>query len=86
MPPTDGNVALYRQIKGVAIRLNIPVTSEIRAGVSDANLIAAEGVPVVDGLGPIGGRDHSEDEYMIKASLLERTLLFSHVLVSMKNH
>ena len=50
---------------------------EFRFGVSDANLIADEGAPVIDGLGPVGADDHSENEYMIEKSLLERTLLLA---------
>ncbi len=77
MPESPGNRALYETIREVASELQIPVKSEFRQGVSDANMIAEVNVPVVDGLGPIGARDHSEDEYMVKESLLSRTTLLA---------
>ena len=33
-------------------------------GASDGNYIAALGVPTLDGMGPVGGYDHSPDEYL----------------------
>ena len=44
-------------------------------GVCDGNNIAACGVPVVDTMGARGGAIHSEDEYLIVASLAERAQL-----------
>jgi glutamate carboxypeptidase len=56
------------------------VVPEHRQGVSDANIIARAEIPVIDGLGPIGGNDHSPEEYIIKRSLMDRTRLFAHIL------
>jgi len=80
MPQSEENIRLYNRVKSIADSLGIPVRPELRYGVSDANLIADENIPVVDGLGPMGGKDHSEDEYMIKSSLLQRSILLSCVL------
>jgi len=44
-------------------------------GVCDGNNIAACGVPVVDTMGARGGAIHSEDEYLIVDSLVERAQL-----------
>jgi glutamate carboxypeptidase len=64
----------------VAGRLGMSVDAEFLAVVSDANLIAQTGTPVIDGMGPVGGRDHSPDEYLLKPSLPQRTLLLACVL------
>lgn len=80
MPQTPGNTRLYDQIQALAKTLGIAVTPELRPGVSDANFIAQQGIPVIDGLGPLGAMDHSEDEYIDKQSLFDRTLLFAHIL------
>ncbi len=82
MPQTDANKALFDKIKCLADELGIPVKPELRQGVSDANIIALTKIPVIDGLGPIGAKDHSEDEYIEKKSLHERTLLFANILAS----
>ena len=49
-------------------------------GVSDGNLAAAEGVPVLDGLGPQGGGAHAIDEHVSLVSLVERTALIALLL------
>ncbi len=77
MPENPGNRRLFEIVKGVASDLNIQVKEEFRFGVSDANLVADENTPVLDGLGPVGAEDHSENEYMVKKSLPERTLLLA---------
>jgi glutamate carboxypeptidase len=75
MTQTDGNLALYHLFKRKAVQLNIPLAEELRSGVSDANTIASCGIPVIDGLGPVGALDHSEKEYIVKSSLLQRCKL-----------
>ena len=80
MPETRASMALFTLIKSLGRQLGIPVIPERRQGVSDANIIAQAKIPVIDGLGPIGGNDHSPKEYIIKQSLKDRTLLFAHIL------
>ena len=86
MPPSAGNQALYDQVAAVAKTLGMPAAEEFRFGVSDANIIAEAGTPVLDGLGPLGENDHSDREYMIKDSLPQRTLLLAHALVACWEH
>jgi len=86
MPETKSNIDLFNLVKAIAHDLQYQVASEIRQGVSDANLIAGCGVPVLDGLGPIGAKDHSEDEYIITQSLLDRTQLFAHMIEGLGNN
>jgi len=50
---------------------------------SDGNNLVAAGVPTIDGLGPVGGRAHSGDEYMEVQSFSERTILLATFLVVM---
>lgn len=80
MPASAVNQRLYQRIEIIARRLGLSVSPEFRSGVSDANFIAQVGTPVIDGLGPIGAGDHSPEEYMLKASLPQRTLLLASIL------
>ena len=80
MPAGEANRGLYDRVRRIADRLGIPIHPEFRSGVSDANFIAQAGVPVLDGLGPIGGGDHSPQEYMLKKSLPQRALLLTAIL------
>ena len=57
---------------------------DIKAGgsgsASDANFIAYMGIPVLDGLGTVGEGFHSEDEYFLLDSFIERTELAATLL------
>jgi glutamate carboxypeptidase len=77
MNQSASNRKLYDSVKEVAKTLKLPVKEEFRSGASDANLIAQQNIPVIDGLGPMGGKDHSENEYMIKDSLVQKTALIA---------
>lgn len=82
MPASPENEALYEVIAATAAELGLEVSAERRQGVSDANLIADENVPVIDGLGPLGARDHSEDEYILKDTLPQRALLVAGAILA----
>ncbi len=81
MPVSEKNKKLFQAVQKTAKSIGLFVDEEFRAGVSDANLIAGENTPVIDGLGPIGAMDHSEDEYMIKESLLQRSALLANAII-----
>ena len=46
-------------------------------GMSYANYLAERGLPVLDGLGPVGGNDHSPREYIDIDSIVPRTALLA---------
>jgi glutamate carboxypeptidase len=77
MQQSTGNRKLFQLFETVSTQLGTTIREEFRFGVSDANFIADLNVPVLDGLGPIGLKDHSRDEYMIKESLLQRAILLA---------
>ncbi|MBW2328978.1 MAG: M20 family metallopeptidase [Deltaproteobacteria bacterium] len=77
MIQSAANQKLYSIIRQQAGKLGIRISDELRQGVSDASNIAGQGVPVVDGLGPVGENDHSDREYMIKDSLPARCRLLA---------
>jgi glutamate carboxypeptidase len=49
-------------------------------GASDGNTTAAAGTPTLDGLGPIGGDDHSVDEWLDLSSVVPRTTLLAALI------
>lgn len=81
MEQSEGNRTLFRMVAEQARELHVPIQEEFRQGVSDANTVALEGVPVLDGLGPIGSLDHSDQEFMITESLFQRTQLLAWSLL-----
>jgi glutamate carboxypeptidase len=66
----------------VADRLGIELHDAATGGASDANTTAGMGVPTIDGLGPVGGLDHSPGEYLEVASIVPRTTLLAGLLLA----
>ena len=85
MEQTSGTVQLFQEVVQVAARNQITLSEEARWGASDANLLAAVGLPTIDGLGPVGEMDHSEDERIVKDSLFQRVELLVHLLWNLRN-
>ena len=67
----------------IARDLGFDLHDAATGGASDANTTAGEGVPSLDGLGPIGGLDHSPDEYIEVGSIVDRTALFAGLLLAL---
>ncbi len=67
----------------VAAALDFPLHDAATGGASDANTIAGLGVPVIDGLGPIGGSDHSPAEYLEVDSIVPRTVLLAGLILAL---
>ncbi len=77
MERTPAVAALEAATQRIAAGLGFTVKGASTGGASDASFVAAEGVPVLDGLGPIGGLDHSPDEYIELDSIVPRTALLA---------
>ena len=73
---------LADHVKAIAARLGFSTMDVATGGASDANTTSGMGVPSIDGLGPIGGRDHSPDEYLEVDSITPRTTLLAAVLLA----
>lgn len=80
MVKTPESGALIDIIKEQARLLDFDIEDISTGGGSDASFTAGVGTPSVDGLGPIGGYQHSDKEYLDLPSLTERTVLFANIL------
>ena len=49
-------------------------------GASDGSFVTDYGIPTLDGLGPIGGRDHSPYEYLLLDSIAPRAALLAGLI------
>jgi glutamate carboxypeptidase len=67
---------------GLAADLGFELHDASTGGASDANTTAGMGVPSIDGLGPIGGLDHSPGEYLEVASIVPRTVLLAALIAA----
>ena len=66
---------------GIARRLGFETRGAATGGASDANTTSGLGVPSIDGLGPVGGMDHSPEEYLEVDSIVPRLALFAALLL-----
>jgi glutamate carboxypeptidase len=73
---------LVDHAKAIAERLGFTVDDTATGGASDANTTSGMGVPSLDGLGPIGGNDHSPAEYLEVESIVPRTTLLAGLLLA----
>jgi glutamate carboxypeptidase len=78
--PTVG--ALYRRAERVARTMDLPLTETAVGGASDGNLIAALGIPVLDGLGAPGAGAHARGESVSIEGILDRTTLAALLVAS----
>ncbi|MBO2460715.1 M20/M25/M40 family metallo-hydrolase [Actinomadura violacea] len=83
MPPWERGEATARLVGQAVLAggtVGVPVRDAATGGGADANLIAALGVPVLDGLGPVGGCDHAPGEWLDLASVVPRTALLAALI------
>jgi glutamate carboxypeptidase len=66
----------------LAATMGIELHDAATGGASDANTTAGLGVPTIDGLGPIGGLDHSPGEYLEVSSIVPRTALLAGLIAA----
>lgn len=83
MERTPQVIELETLTQRVAAELGFTVNGAATGGASDASFVAAEGTPVLDGLGPIGGLDHGPDEYIEVDSIIPRTALLAGVILGL---
>jgi glutamate carboxypeptidase len=82
-PPMERTPAagrLAQLASGIGAELGFTVRDTATGGASDGNTTSAAGLPTLDGLGPIGGDDHSVDEWLDLASVIPRTTLLAGLM------
>jgi len=72
---------LVDHVIALAGRLGFATRDTATGGAGDANTTSGMGIPSIDGLGPVGGLDHSPDEYLEVASIVPRTTLLAALLL-----
>jgi glutamate carboxypeptidase len=82
MEKTEESARLVQSAVSIAAELGFALADTETGGGSDANTTAGAGVPSLDGLGPVGGNDHTPIEYIEKSSVVPRTTLLAALLLS----
>ncbi|WP_084399601.1 hydrolase [Henriciella aquimarina] len=79
-PRNEAQQALFSAVAETGKALDLELEFVDTGGVCEGNNIFAAGVPNVDTLGVMGGRIHSNEEYVIMSSFVERASLSALLL------
>jgi glutamate carboxypeptidase len=82
MEKTAATARLVELAHGIAAELGFTFADIRTGGASDGNYVAALGVPTLDGMGPVGGYDHSPEEYLEMDSIVPRTALLAGLIAA----
>lgn len=82
MGPTAASKGLVARSGELAERLGFTLTTASTGGGGDANTLAGLGLPVLDGLGPVGGDYHAPTEWLDLASVVPRTALLAALIAT----
>jgi glutamate carboxypeptidase len=73
--PLEGSAQSTRLLElylGVSAEQGTHIAGEFTGGCADSGFTAALGIPTLCGLGPVGGKAHTADEYMEVATMVSR--------------
>lgn len=80
---TEGIAKLFQILETCAAAEGLEIKRRDTGGVCDGNTLAAAGLANIDTLGVRGGGIHSEKEYVLLDSLVERTRLTARLLLGL---
>ncbi|MGW9451508.1 M20 family metallopeptidase [Streptomyces sp. NPDC055632] len=83
MEDTPASRRMFYHARNAARAAGIELGAAATGGVGDANLIAGAGIPVLDGLGPVGGADHTPQEWLDVTSVPQRIALLADLIASL---
>jgi glutamate carboxypeptidase len=86
MPRLATATPLVDRARTTASAIGLTLAEQGVGGGSEANLVAPLGVPVIDGLGPVGGGAHALDEHVSRRSLIDRAALLAGLIADDQGH
>jgi len=78
-----GSELLEAAVLKAADQMGLKIEFSMSGAASDGNNLSGFGIPVIDGMGPVGGREHSHDEYLVLETLYERTELLALAMLAL---
>ncbi|MDC2957950.1 MULTISPECIES: M20 family metallopeptidase [Streptomyces] len=85
-PPMEVTAASRHMLETARLAaraVGVSLAATTTGGVGDANLIAGTGVPTLDGLGPIGGADHTPQEWLDTTSVPQRIAVLAALVAAL---
>lgn len=81
----EQSLALFEAYQSCSSMLGMPFLLRETGGVCDGNILAKEGIAVLDSAGAIGGGLHTDSEYLLVESLISRSKLAALFLMRLAN-
>jgi glutamate carboxypeptidase len=82
MEADERSMQLWQVLSDSATDLQLAISHVSTGGCSDGNFTSAQGIPTIDGMGPIGANAHRADEYVELDSVLPQIQLITSVCQS----
>jgi len=82
MHQTPSGRELFELYRRSAASIGLELGGEFTDGAADSGFAAAVGTPTLCGLGPVGGRLHSDDEYMEVSTLVPRAKALAQTILN----
>jgi glutamate carboxypeptidase len=79
MEADDRTRQLWALFEDKAAEMGLQIESIATGGCSDGNYTSAQGVPTIDGMGPVGANAHRQDEYVEVGSIVPQIRLICSV-------
>ena len=83
MEPHEETFRLLKELEKAGEAVGQKPTWLVTGGGSDGNFVSPFGVPVLDGCGPCGGALHTDNEYLILASVQQRLDIMEQLLLEL---
>ncbi|WP_224405531.1 M20 family metallopeptidase [Afifella sp. IM 167] len=80
---SDDSEELLATYRAASQRLGIELDGELTKGAADSGFASAAGAATICGLGPVGGRYHSDEEYMEVDSMVARAKTLALAILSL---
>lgn len=81
----EANTELFGLVKEAGTVYGLELEGVVTKGAADAGMASSCGVPTICGMGPVGGKLHTEEEFMVKESLPERTKVLALAIAMAAN-
>ncbi|MFI9037542.1 M20/M25/M40 family metallo-hydrolase [Streptomyces sp. NPDC053726] len=83
MEDTPAARTVFARAREAGAELGLDLGAAATGGVGDANTIVGAGVPTLDGLGPVGGGDHSPEEWLDVTTVPPRIALLAALITAL---
>lgn len=83
MERLPGTVRLFELARRLGQAIGLDLSERAVGGASDGNFTAALGIPTLDGLGVCGDGAHTDEEYVLIASLAPRAAVLAGMLLNL---